>query len=108
MTHSKRTKFVDLLFLAFLTYFSELETALSEYADLKEQSTDFEPAELYAQGMALHSEKSASASNRIQSAYGEKYDPLLMFDSQRDIAELLQEDTENRIYRKVQEEQEHR
>ena len=49
MTHSKRTKFVDLLFLAFLTYFSELETALSEYADLKEQSTDFEPAELYAQ-----------------------------------------------------------
>ena len=77
-------------------YSSELETALSEYADLKEQSADFEPAELYAQRMALRSEKSASASNRIQSVYGEKYDPLLMFESQRDIAELLQEEQKHR------------
>ena len=84
-------------------YSSELETALSEYADLKEQSTDFEPAELYAQRMALRSEKSASVSNRIHSAYGEKYDPLLMFDSQRDIAELLQEDAENRVYQQEME-----
>ena len=89
-------------------YSSEIETALSEYADLKEQSADFDLAELYAQRMALRSEKSASASNRIQSAYGEKYDPLLMFDSQRDIAELLQEDAENRVYPKVQEERKYR
>ena len=65
--------------------------------------TNFEPAELYAQRMVLRSEKSASASNRIQSAYGEKYDPLLMFDSQRDIAELLQEDAENRVYQQEME-----
>ena len=84
-------------------YSSELETALSEYADLKEQSADFEPVELYAQRMALRSEKSASASNRIQSAYGEKYDPLLMFDSQRDIAKLLQDDAENRVYQQEME-----
>ena len=73
------------------------------YADLKEQSADFEPVELYAQRMALRSEKSASASNRIQSAYGEKYDPLLMFDSQRDIAKLLQDDAENRVYQQEME-----
>jgi len=84
-------------------YSSELETAFSEYADLKEQSADFEPVELYAQRMALRSEKSASASNRIQSAYGEKYDPLLMFDSQRDIAKLLQDDAENRVYQQEME-----
>ena len=36
-------------------YSSELETALSEYADLKEQSTDFEPAKLYAPRIALSS-----------------------------------------------------
>ena len=77
-------------------YSSELETALSEYADLKEQSTDFDPAELYAQRMALRSEKSVSASNRIHSAYGEKYNPLLLFESQRDIAELLQEAQKHR------------
>ena len=84
-------------------YSSELETALSEYADLKEHSADFEPVELYAQRMAMRSEKSASASNRIQSAYGEKYDPLLMFDSQRDIAKLLQDDAENRVYQQEME-----
>lgn len=75
-------------------YSSELETALNEYADLKEQGAYFEPAELYAQRMALRPEKSAAASNRIRSAYGEKYDPLLMFDSQRDISEMLNEGTE--------------
>ena len=84
-------------------YSSELETALSEYADLKEQSADFEPAELYAQRMALRSEKSAAASNRIQSAYGKKYDSLLMLDSQRDIDKLLQEDAENRVYQQEME-----
>ena len=84
-------------------YSSELETALSEYADLKEQSADFDLAELYAQRMALRSEKSASASNRVQSAYGKKYDPLLMLDSQRDIAKLLQDDAENRVYQQEME-----
>ena len=84
-------------------YSSELETALSEYADLKEQSTDFDPAELYAQRMALRSGKSASASNRIQSAYGKKYDPLLMLDSQRDIAKLIQDDAENSVYQQEME-----
>lgn len=77
---------------------SELEAALSEYADLKEQGADFEPAQLYAHRMVLRPEKSVFASNRIQSAYGEKYDPLVMFDSQRDVAELLHEDAENRTF----------
>ena len=37
-------------------YSSELETALSEYADLKEQSADFEPVELYAKNGAAFGE----------------------------------------------------
>ena len=81
-------------------YSAELEATLREYADLKDQGEDFEPAELYAQRMALRPEKSSSASNRIQSAYGEKYDPLVMFDSQRDVAELLHEDAENRAFQR--------
>lgn len=84
-------------------YSSELEAALSEYANLKEQCTDFEPAQLYAQRMALRPEKSASASNRIQSAYGEKFDPLVMFDSKRDVVELLHEDAEERAYQRERE-----
>ena len=84
-------------------YASELEAALSEYADLKEQGADFDPTELYAQRTALRPEKSASASNRIQSAYGEKYDPLVMFDSKRDVDELLHEDEEERAYQRERE-----
>ncbi len=84
-------------------YSSELEAALSEYAALKEQGADFNPSELYAQRMALRSEKSASASYRIQSAYGEKYDPLVMFDSHRDVNALLHKEAEERAYRKAQE-----
>ena len=84
-------------------YSSELEAALSEYTALKEQGADFESAQLYAQRMALRPEKSASASDRIQSVYGEKYDPLVMFDSQRDVSELLHEDAENRAYQRERE-----
>ena len=69
-----------------------MQTALR----LKEQGADFEPAQLYAHRMALRPEKSVFASNRIQFAYGEKYDPQVMFDSERDVAELLLENAENR------------
>ena len=88
-------------------YSSELEAALSEYAALKDQGADFEPTQLYAQRMALRPEKTTDAAHRIQSAYGEKYDPLVMFDSKRDVDELLHEDAENRAYRKAQEQKEH-
>ncbi len=53
-------------------------------------------------GMVLRSEKPADASDRIQSVYGEKYASLLMFDSQRDVSELLHQDAENHAYRKKQ------
>ncbi len=52
--------------------------------------------------MALRSEKNVSATQRIQHAYGEKYEPLLMFDSQRDVVKLLHKDAENRAYQKEQ------
>ncbi len=83
-------------------YASELEAALSEYAVLKEQGKAFTSAELYAQRMALRLEKNVSATQRIQHAYGEKYDLLLMLDSQRDVTELLHEIEENRAYQKDQ------
>ncbi len=86
-------------------YPSELEAALSEYAALKEQGADFDSTELYAQRMELRSEKNISATQRIQHAYGEKYGPLVMLDSKRDVAELLHEDAEARAYYKVQKQQ---
>ena len=84
-------------------YASELEAALSEYAVLKDQGADFDPTELYAQRTALRPEKTANAVQRIQSAYGEKFDPLVMFDSNRDVNDLLHEDAEERAYQRERE-----
>ena len=89
-------------------YASELEAALGEYVSLKEQSADFDPTELYAQRTAFRPEKTADAVQRIQSAYGEKFDPLVMFDSQRDVTELLHEENESRAYRGTQRQKEQR
>ena len=83
-------------------FVSELEAALSEYTALKDQGTDFDPAELYDQRMALRPGKTADSARRIQSAYGEKFDPLVMFDSKRDVNELLREDAEERAYKREQ------
>lgn len=38
---------------------------------------------------------------RIQIAYGEKFNLLVMFDSKWDVVELIHEDTEERAYKKV-------
>lgn len=86
-------------------YASELEAALCEYATLKEQGSNFNSSELYAQRMTLRPEKTTDATQRIQSAYGAKYDPLVMFDSKRDVAELLHEDAENRVFQRELEQQ---
>ena len=84
-------------------YTSELESALSEYAALKNQGADFNPTELYAQRTDLRPEKTADAVQRIQSAYGEKFAPLVMFDSKRDVNDLLHEDAEERAYQRERE-----
>ena len=81
-------------------YAFELEAALSEYVALKDQSTDFDQTELYTQRTVLRSEKTADAVQRIQAAYGEKFDPLMMFDSKRDVNDLLHEDAEERAYQR--------
>ena len=53
-------------------------------------------AELSEQRIALQGEKIQSATSKIKAAYGEKFDPLILFDSKRDVANLLHEEAEVR------------
>lgn len=53
-------------------------------------------AELSEQRIALQGEKIQSATSKIKAAYGEKFDPLILLDSKRDVSELLGEETEVR------------
>ena len=73
-------------------YTAELNNALQQYAELKEQSAEFAPDELQDARLTLRPAMERSAVDRVQSAYGNKYDPLMMYDGKRDVADLLNEE----------------
>lgn len=80
-------------------YSAELDEALKQYAELKEQAAGMDAAELMDARLAVRDEKEFSAVDRVKSAYGEKYDPMMMHDSKRDVANLLHEEAETRSIR---------
>ena len=49
--------------------------------------------------IAVREDKERSAVDKVKSAYGEKYDPTLMHDSKRDVANLLHEEAETHSIR---------
>ena len=75
-------------------YSAELDKALDEYAELKAQAADFDSVALYKARQAIREEIERSAVDRIKSAYGDKYDPVMMLFSKRDAAKLLSEEVE--------------
>lgn len=81
-------------------YTDELNDALRQYADLKEQTAEFDPEELQDARCALRPAMERSAVDRVQSAYGNKYDPLMMYDGKRDVAGMLNEHEEKQSVRK--------
>lgn len=80
-------------------YITELDNALKEYSELQEQAAEFDPDELMSERLAIRSGKERSAVARVQSAYGDRYQPLMMYDSKRDVSEMLGEETETRSIR---------
>ena len=80
-------------------YSAELDAALKEYSELKEQASEFDAGELMKARLSIREEKERSAVTCVQDAYGEKYDSLMMFDSKRDVANLLHEEAETRSVR---------
>lgn len=77
-------------------YSAELDEALKQYAELKEQTAGMDAAELMDARLAVREEKERSAVDRVKAAYGEKYDPMMMHDSKCDVANLLHEEAETR------------
>ena len=80
-------------------YSAELDAALKEYSELKKQASEFDAGELMEARLSIRGEKERSAVTRVQDAYGERYDSLMMFDSKRDVANLLHEKAEARSVR---------
>lgn len=82
-------------------YSAELDTALAEYAGLREQAQGFDPVQLYEARQAIRPGKEQEAENRAQQVYGEKYNPLLMFDSKKAVSRMLHEDMERQAVRRM-------
>ena len=77
-------------------YSAELDEALKQYAELKEQSAGMDAGDLMEARLAIREEKEDSAASRVKATYGEKYDPTLMQDSKRDVAKMLGEEITER------------
>ena len=91
-------------------YSAELDAALNEYAGLREQAQGFDPVQLHEARHAIRPGKEQEAENRVQQVYGEKYSPLLMFDSKKAVSRMLNEDIEQQAVRRMvrQAQKEHR
>lgn len=82
-------------------YSTELDAALTEYAGFREQAQGFDPVQLYEARQAIRPDMEQEAENRAQEVYGEKYSPLLMFDSRKTVSRMLHEDMERRAVQRM-------
>lgn len=82
-------------------YSAELDAALTEYAGLREQARGFDPVQLYEARQAIRPEKEQEAENRAQQVYGEKFSPLLIFDSKKTVSRMLHEDIDRQAMRRM-------
>lgn len=80
-------------------YAAELEDALKRFSELREQAKNVDSMELAEQRASLQPDKIQVATSKIKAAYGEKFDPLILIDSKRDVFNLLNEETETRSIR---------
>ena len=70
-------------------YSAELDAALNEYAGLRAQAQGFNLVQLYEARQAIRPGKEQEAENRAQEVYGEKYNPLLIFDSKKAVSRAV-------------------
>ena len=77
-------------------YSAELNKALAEYAELKAQAADIDPVKLYEARQGFREETECTAIDRLQSVYGERCTPMMLLGSKRDMANLLNEEAEER------------
>ena len=81
---------------------------MKQYAELKEQAAGMDAAELMDARLAIREEKEHSAIEKVKAAYSEKYDPMMMHDSKRDVANLFHEEAETRSVReRLRQKQQH-
>ena len=77
-------------------YVAELDTDLIQFTELKEQEKEVDYIALFEQRAVLRPDTIQAVTSKLKMAYGEKFAPIILADSKRDVAELLGEETEVR------------
>ena len=77
-----------------IKYAAELDAALAQYAELQQQAADVDATELNAVRQVIRPEKECETAQRLQAAYGQRFDSNRLSQSRKDIAEMLGKGTE--------------
>ena len=80
-------------------YTAELNTALQQYAEYKEQSKEFNEGEFGKARLDIRSDKERNALNQISNSYGEHFSRSTYFSSVRDADMKLNDDIDMRAVR---------
>ncbi len=82
-------------------YSAELDKALTEYAELKAQATEFDPVELYEAWRAIRPVQEKESEKQLEDAMHEKPFLIMLLGAKQETSRLLGEDAEERQVRQL-------
>ena len=82
-------------------YSAELDKALAEYDELKAQTADFDPVELYEARQAIRPAQEKAAEKQLENSTQEKPSLIMLLSAKQETSRLLGEDTEDRQVRQM-------
>ena len=82
-------------------YSAELDKALTEYAELKAQATEFAPVELYEARRAIRPAQEKESEKQLEDAMHEKPSLIMLLSAKQETSRLLGEDAEERQVRHI-------
>ena len=78
-----------------------METTLHEYAKVKSQAADLDPAELYEARQSIRPEYEATANEKLEQVFGDKYSPLRWMDAKQAQIRLTNDSAEEYAVRQL-------
>ena len=82
-------------------YSAELDKALTEYAELKAQATEFDPVELYEARRAIRPVQEKESEKQLEDAMHEKPFLIMLLGAKQETSRLLGKDAEERQVRQL-------
>ena len=82
-------------------YSTELDNALTEYAELKAQAVDFDPVELYETRQVIRPVQEKAAEQQLEDTLHEKPSLIMLLSARQEASRLLGEDAEERQARQL-------